>query len=193
MICHVIHSKYVAFYLCVFYFNVQVSTGGIQALDGIVGAVILNGDFFVTSANADYIPLPPFGDRQVQLHTDSRYGDDDPIQWAQPYAPLHCHLATIPCPNTLLDHRIIWWSPIISDFSFSPRSGPVSGLGKHCQPRYNELRTSLISLENRVKKYQESTPKRNSPFIQPSVKWLQQVLDQLHSVQMSFHHIEFVV
>ena len=63
-----------------------------------------------------------------------------------------------PRPNTLLDHQMIWWSPIISDFSFLPRSGPMSGLGKLCQPRYNELRTSLISLENRVKKYQESTP-----------------------------------
>ena len=67
-------------FIFVFYFDVQVSTGGIQALDGIVRAVILNGDFFITSANADYIPLPPFGDRQVQLCADSHYGDDNPIQ-----------------------------------------------------------------------------------------------------------------
>ena len=89
---------------------------------------------------------------------------------------------------------IIWWKPIIGDFSISPRRGPVAGLGKLCHPRYYELRTSVIFLEDRVKKYQESTsPKRNSPAIQPSVKWLQQVLDQLYSVEMSFRHIEFVV
>jgi hypothetical protein len=70
----------------------------------------------------------------------------------------------------------------------------VAGLGKLSQPRYNELRTSVIFLNNRVKKYQQSNlPGRNSPNIQPSVKWLEQVLDQLHSVQMSLRHIQFVV
>jgi hypothetical protein len=48
-------------------------------------------------------------------------------------------------------------------------------------------------LEDRVKKYQKSTPpERNSLNIQPSVKWLQQVLEQLRSVPMSFRHMEFV-
>jgi len=70
----------------------------------------------------------------------------------------------------------------------------VSGLWKLSQPRYYQLRTSVIFLVDRVKKYEQSTPpERNSPIVQPSLKWLQQVLDQLHSVQMSFRHIEFVV
>ena len=70
----------------------------------------------------------------------------------------------------------------------------MSGLGKLCQPRYNELRTSVIFLQDHTTKYQQSTPaERNSPNIQPSLKWLQQVLDQLHSVQMSFRHIQFIV
>jgi hypothetical protein len=177
-----------------FYLDVQVSTGGAQALDGLFGAVILDSKFFITTPNADYIPLPPFEDRQVKLRADSRYGDDDPIQWAQPYIALHCHLAAIPRPNTLRDHLIIWWTPTIGDFSFPPNSGPVSGLGKLCQPRVNELRTSFSFLRDRVKKYQQSIPpERNSLNIQPSVKWLEQVLDQLYSVQMSFRHIEFVV
>ncbi len=177
-----------------FYLDVQVSTGGIKALDGIVGAITLNGQFFITSANADYIPLPPFDDRQVKLRADSRYGDDDPIQWAQPYFPLYSHFAAIPRPNTLVDHLIIWWTPTIGDFSCSPRSGPVAGLGKLCHPRYDNLRTSFTFLEDRVKKYQKSTrPEQNSPILQPSVKWLQQVLDQIFSVQMSFRHMQFVV
>lgn len=180
--------------MCIFYLDVQVSTGGIQALDGLVGAVIFDGKFFITSANANYIPLPPFGDRDVKLRADSRYGDDDPIQWAQPYIAYHSHMAAIPRPNTLLDHLIIWWTPNIGDFSLPPRSGPVSGLGKLCRPRCIELGTSVVFLEDRVKKYQKSTPPdRSSPSIQPSVKWLQQVLDQLQSVQMSFRHIQFVV
>ena len=178
----------------IFYLDIEVSTGGIQALDGIYGAVILDGNSFITTANAEYIPLPPFGDRQVKLRADSRYGDDDPIQWPQPYNSLHCHLAAIPRPNTLLGHLIMWWTPTIGDFSCSPRSGPVSGLGKLCQPRCGELRTSITFLEDRVKKYIQSIPPdRNSPTIQPSVKWIQQVLYQLHSVPMSFRHMEFVV
>ena len=144
--------------MCTFYLDVQVSTGGVQALDGVLGAVILDGQFFITTANAEYIPLPPFGEREVKLRADSRYGDDDPIQWAQPYIAYHSHLAAIPRPNTLLDHMIIWWTPTIGDFSLPPRSGPVGGIGKLCQPRYNELRTSVIFLEDRVKKYQQSIP-----------------------------------
>ena len=68
-----------------------------------------------------------------------------------------------------------------------------------CQPRYNELRTSVIFLQDHIKKYQQSTRvtrpqgEWNSLVIEPSVKWLQQVLYQLHSVQMSFCHLEFVV
>ena len=106
-----------------FYLDVQVSTptGGIQAIDGIVRAVILDSQYFITSANVHYIPLPPFFNCQVKLCADSHYGDDDPTQWAQPYIPYHCHLATIPCPDTLVDHQIIWWTPTIGDFSCSPR------------------------------------------------------------------------
>jgi hypothetical protein len=134
------------------------------------------------------------GDRHVKLRADSRYGDDDPTQWTQPYIAYHCHFAAIPRPNTLEDHQIIWWIPIIGDFSCSPRNGPVAGLGKLCHPRYYELRTSVIFLIDRAKKYQESTlPGRNSAHIQPSVKWLQQVLDQLLYVQMSFRHMVFVI
>jgi len=70
----------------------------------------------------------------------------------------------------------------------------VSGLGKLSQTKYNQLRTSVIFLNNRVKQYKESTPaERNPPNLQPSVKWIQQVLDQLFSVQMSLRHIEFIV
>ena len=103
-------------------------------------------------------------------------------------------MAAIPRPNTLLDHQIIWWTPTIADFSCPPRNGPVSGLGKLSHPRYNEFRTSVLFLIERVTKYQQSLPAgRSSPVLQPSVKWLQQVLDQLYTVQMSFHHYQFVV
>jgi len=177
-----------------FYLDVQISTGSVRSLDGLVGAVILNGKFFITSANADYIPFPPFDSRQVKLRADTRYGDDDPTQWPQPYIEFHCHLAGIPRPNTLLDHLVIWWTPTIADLTCPPHSGPVSGLWKIREQKYNELRTSVQFLTNRVTKYQQSIPPGRKPIaIHPSIKWLQQVLDQLLLVQMSLRHIEFVV
>jgi hypothetical protein len=183
----------VDFIYFIFYLDVQISTGGIHSLDGLVGAVVLDGKSFITSANADYIPLPPFGDRHVRLRADSRYGDDDPTQWAQPYIAFHCHLAAVPRPNTLLDHQIIWWTPTIGDVSCPPNSGPVSGLWKLSQPRYNELRTAVIFLTDRVTKYQQSSALARLAPLQPPMKWINQVLDQLHSVLMSLRHIEFVV
>jgi hypothetical protein len=177
-----------------FYLNVQISTGSVRSLDGIVGAVIVNGKFYITSANADYIPFPPLDNRQVKLRADTRYGDDDPTQWPQPYIQFHCHLAAIPRPNTLLDHLVIWWTPTIADLTCPPHSGPVSGLWKLREQKYNELRTSVQFLTKRVTKYQQSIPPDRKPIaIHPSVKWLQQVLDQLLLVQMSLRHIEFVV
>lgn len=172
----------------------QYIPSGIQALDGIVGAVILEGRSFITSANADYIPLPPFEDRHIKLRADTRYGDDDPIQWPQPYHPLHCQLAAIPRPNTLRAHPIIWWTPVIGDFNCLPGRGLLSGLGKIYPQRYNELRTTVIFINKRVTKYEQSTQgQRNRSILQPSLKWLHQVLDQLLHVQMSFRHIVFVV
>jgi hypothetical protein len=103
-------------------------------------------------------------------------------------------MAAIPRPNTLLDHQIIWWTPTIGDVSCLPLSGPVSGLWKLCQAKYNQLRTSVIFLTDRVTKHEQSTAsERRISLLQPSVKWIEQVLDQLHSVHMPFRHIEFVV
>ena len=95
-------------YPFILYLNGLISTGGLQSLDGLIGAVILDRKSFITSANTDYIPLPPFGDHHVKLCANTHYGDDDPTQWAQPYIPYHCHMAAIPHPNMLLDHQIIW-------------------------------------------------------------------------------------
>ena len=156
-----------------FYLDVQVSTD-VRAIDGLIGAVILNSQSYITSANVDYIPLPPFGECHVQLCTDLCYGDDDPTQWAQPYSSCHSHLAAMPRPNTLLAHQIIWWTPSIGDFVSLPLSGLVSGLGKLCPWQHAELGTSVNFLINRMTEYKKSIPAEwTPPNIQLSVKWLQ--------------------
>ena len=103
-------------------------------------------------------------------------------------------MSAIPCPNMLLNHQIIWWTLTIGDLSCPPLSGPMSGLWKLHPQIYNELRTSVISFTDHVTKYQQSVlDKQHSSILQPPIKWIQQVLNQRHSVQMSFCHIKFVV
>ena len=71
---------------------------------------------------------------------------------------------------------------------------PVSGLGKLSKLRYNKFCSSVLFLLDCVNRYQKSTPSEwQPPNLKLCVKWLQQVLDQLCSVHMSFCHIEFVV
>jgi hypothetical protein len=70
------------------------STAAIGPLDGKVGAVIMDGEYFITLANQQCIFAPPHGDQhKVQLHADSRYGDNDPVLWPQPYMLLGQHLS----------------------------------------------------------------------------------------------------
>ena len=153
----------------------------------------MDGQSYITTANANYIPLPPFGDHHIKLCADSCYGDDDPTQWPQPYLFYHSHFAAMPHPNNLDGHDIIWWAPTPGHFE-SPTSSPVSGLGKLSCLKYNKFRTSVSLICDHVTQYKASTPtKQNLPNLQPSVKWLQQVLDQLLSVQMLFCHMEFII
>jgi hypothetical protein len=80
-------------------------------------------------------------------------------------------MAAIPRPNTLLNHQVIWWTLTIADLSCPPLNGPISGLWKLHQQIYNELRTSVIFLTNRVTKYQQSVPaEQHSAILQPPVK-----------------------
>ena len=78
-------SMLIYFHFHFHFFSFSDLTSGVGTLNGLVGALILGGQSFITPANADYISLPSFGDCQIQLCADSHYGDDNPIQWAQPY------------------------------------------------------------------------------------------------------------
>jgi hypothetical protein len=54
--------------------------------DGWVGAVVGNGEWFVTSPNTEFVPQPPLGcTHNMCIRADFWYGDDDPLQWPQPY------------------------------------------------------------------------------------------------------------
>ena len=154
-----------------------LAAGNIGPLDGLFGAIILGGKSFITTVNADYIPLPPFGNHEVKLQADSCYGDDDPVQWPQPYLSFNSHFPAISCPNSLLNHQIIWWTLSLSDFvSHMLTLSPLSGLRKISESQYTALHTSVTFLLQRSKQYHASL-KHTPPLILPMIKWLQQVLN----------------
>ena len=150
-------------------YNFEVlAAGNIGPFNGLFKAIILGKKSFITMANTDYIPLPPFGDCEVKLWADSHYGDDDPVKWPQPYLSFNSHFPAILCPNSLLNHQIIWWTLSLSDFiSHMSTLSPLLGLGKISESQYTALHTS--------------------------VTFLFQCSNQLCYVHMSFRHAQFVI
>ena len=62
--------------------------------EGQVGAVVWGGTHFVTSPNMDVIYYPP-RNAQMTFKQNMRYGDDNPLQWPQPFLSDQPHLACI--------------------------------------------------------------------------------------------------
>ena len=183
---------YLPSYFIDYYFEV-LAAGNIGPLDGLFRAVILGEKSSITMANVDYISLPPFGNCEVKLQADSSYGDNDPIQWPQPYLSFNSHFPAILCPNSLLNHQIIWWMLSFSDFvSHTLALSPLLGLGKISESQYTALHISVTFLLQHSKQYHASS-KHAPPLIPPMIKWLQQVLNQLCYVHMSFCHAQFIV
>ena len=101
-------------------------------MDGKVGALLLNGEYFVTTPNQSFIFQLPVGDHKVRMCADSLYGDDDPILWPQLYNVFNCHHGAIPRPGSLSTHLIMWWEPQHKDFILlrDPAS-PIWGLASY--------------------------------------------------------------
>jgi hypothetical protein len=168
----------------------------IAPFDGKVSAIILNGRFFITSPNQDNIFLPPLGDnRPVRLRADSRYADDDPILWPQPYVEYFAHYGAIPRPHSLPLHEVIWWTPTHDDFErHTDPTTLIHGLGKLSYPKFIALKTSVDYLLKRIRRYQAATPSEFHPrALPPWVKMLEHGLAQLQSIHMNFRQLEFTV
>jgi len=122
----------------------------LSSSDGLVGSVIANGKYIVTSPNIKSIPDPPLGgDRQLYLRENLRFGDDDPLQWPQPYVAKYAHLSFIlrscgPC-NPL---AIMWWVPDRS--SHKADNGMLFGIGKLCTMDLVDLKSPSLQLLDRA-------------------------------------------
>ena len=62
------------------------------------------------SPNRVTLLRPPFGStRDLYRREDGRYGEDDPIQWPQPFNENNAWLACIPTRPVILDDRDDGW------------------------------------------------------------------------------------
>ena len=116
-----------------------------------MGSVVQEGHFIVTSPNAARICQPPLGgDRSIYLRTNLRYGEDDPLQWPQPFFENLPHYACIPaCPDRRNHpHMILWMTPTQRNYVPLPR--PIAGLGALHSAPYLELIKVAQEVLNRV-------------------------------------------
>jgi hypothetical protein len=157
-------------------------TDVIGPLNSKVGAIISDGQYFVTSANQHYIFVPLLGNQhQIWLYSDSCYGDDNPLLWPQPYIPYHCHLGAISQEFSLPLHQIMWWTLISEHFLYymSPLS-PISGIGKLSFMKLADLNSSITFFLNCVKLYEVAMLSEHHPInLKPLVKWLEHTFAQL--------------
>ena len=132
---HLTHKRRRGCMFFFFHFNYRKSvltpslSQAIHSFDGLAGSVVHNGHFIVTSPNRRFICHPPLGgDRSVFLRTNLRYGDDDPVQWPQPYCDTFPHYACIPACLDLPSHphMILWLKPDRRNYIKHP--GPFPGL-----------------------------------------------------------------
>jgi hypothetical protein len=164
-------------------------------MDGTVGALLFNGEYFVTTPNQTFIPEPPAGDRKVVMRADSLYADDDPILWPQPYNAFNCHHGAIPTRKSLSAHLIIWWEPTHRDFiPLRDPTSPIRGLGKLSDSKLGDLKSSVSILLTRVQVLMSGSSKFRAPStLGPMVKMIEHGLVRLESVWTNFRQMAFGV
>ena len=95
---------------------------------------------------------PPLGgDQHLFLQSNLRYGDDDPLQWPQPFVAQYGHISFIQRSATSANvcDRIMWTMPDISDFD--PEDGVLSGVGKLKHRIFIELQVLSSRLIERAR------------------------------------------
>jgi hypothetical protein len=93
--------------------------------------MVLRGKYIITTPNSRVIFDPPLGaDRMVFLRSNLLFGEDDPMQWPQPWVSEYPHVCCIlHQPSTGMDSLSIMWSfPERCDFVED--DGIICGVGK---------------------------------------------------------------
>jgi hypothetical protein len=105
----------------------------VTSSDGLFGAVTRDGQTIVTSPNSSRLLDPPLGgDRSLFLRSNLRFGDDDELQWPQPFLDHYGHISCIRAQSPKDDPLHIMW--VLPDrHDFVSEGGMVGGIGRlHC-------------------------------------------------------------
>jgi hypothetical protein len=132
--------------------QLTISYSAFSSSDGLVGTVIDDGKFIITSPNCKTIFDPPLGgDRQLFLRSNLQYWDDDPLQWPQPFVDDYSHISCIPrYPASRKNpEKIMWYTPSHTDFEAD--SVVFSGVGKLRCSLFRDFQSLALVLIGRVR------------------------------------------
>jgi len=160
----------------------------ITSFDGLVGAILDDGSI-VTSPNAKTIYHPPLGgDRSVFLRSNLRFGDDDPLQWPQPFLPNYPHIACIPRqPRDVHSSNSVMWDDL-DRCSFVAEDGVLGGIGKVSRAMFIEIQHPALLLIDRAKKSSLSIP-----FIRKLALMLGHFLHRLEFISSTYRTAQLTV
>jgi hypothetical protein len=90
------------------------------------------------------------GDRHLFLRSNLRYGDDDPLQWPQPFLDSYSHISCIPrSPVSAKDpESIMWYTPSRRDFVAD--NAVLCGVGKPERWLFRDLQSLSLALIGRA-------------------------------------------
>ena len=160
----------------------------IASQDGLVGATTVDGRYIITSPNVKTIYNPPFGgDRSLFLCANLRFGDDDELQWPQPFVKDYGHLCCVkrpPPPGDVME--IMWLLPQRADFL--PDGGVLCGVGKLHYRMLEGLHRWVDSTFERA----TSPQFKDIPLVTQLVTTLRLLLYRLEFVSAAFRATQIV-
>jgi hypothetical protein len=161
----------------------------IASQDGLVGAATDDGKYIITSPNVKTIYNPPFGgDRSLFLRSNFRFGDDDELQWPQPFVKDYGHLCCIkrqPPPGDAME--VMWLLPQRADFL--PDGGVLCGVGKLNCWMLKDLYRWVDHLFERA----TSSKFSDAPLVTQLVTTLRLLLYHLEFISATFRATQIVV
>ncbi|KAI0346487.1 hypothetical protein BDW22DRAFT_1462026 [Trametopsis cervina] len=86
--------------------------------DGLVAAQQSDGKYVLTSPNAPFLPMPPYGRLSITMKSNGKFGQEDPIEWPQVYVPEQRYhfLACVPRYSHPRRRPEVWATPTFIDF-----------------------------------------------------------------------------
>jgi len=166
------------------------------AFDGRVGAVVGDGEFFITTPNQDVIWHPPLeSNHDMRPRRDLRFADDDFLLWPQPYIAECCHFGTIPQrPQASDDRSSVMWDNFPRTLFRPSTTNMVTGVG-HLDGRTRDIFWGFVnSLQSRVKEYQEDQRvAHKNQYVSCLSNALNHSFSHLNSLPMTWRQIQFSI